>query len=304
MSQHGWKHDDLQRDLATYLRETRGVLAWEDMQMGPVGSARPDVYTIGKSYAKFRPLVYEIKVSPADFRSDVTKGKWHSYLDYACGVIFAAPAGMIGKADLPAGCGLIQRSDAGWRMTKGPTLKALDNMPRDAWLKLLMDGVRREGERQRLDTRTANSWRTQQAVRKKHGEDVAELLGRAMMNRGELERAMANEQDSAQRIRKLVHEREQQAMQHAERQAMQLSAAQTELAMELGLDGSASARELTTAIRSARQRLGEDAEVRRMRRLFDTVQRACSDALEELPGADNDNVPAIPTDLLGPTPSR
>ena len=44
--------------------------------------------------------------------------QWQSYLRYSSAVTFAVPAGLIGKADLPPGCGLIVRGPEGWRTLK------------------------------------------------------------------------------------------------------------------------------------------------------------------------------------------
>lgn len=138
-----WGHNELQHDLANHLAVSRDRFIWEDMQIGPAGSPRPDVYTLNKSYSKPKPLSYEIKVSNADLRRDLTKGKWQSYLKFSSGVIFAVPAGLMNKKDLPAGCGLIVRHDNKWRTAKAPTLHPV-KLPEHAMLKLLIDGVQRE----------------------------------------------------------------------------------------------------------------------------------------------------------------
>ena len=122
-----WGHDQLANDLAEHLAKQTDRIIWTDMQLGPSGSPRPDVYSIPKSYSGYKPIAYECKVSVSDFRSDITKGKWQSYLKYSSGVIFAVPKGLITKDDLPKGCGLIVRSENGWRMVKGPTLTPIAN---------------------------------------------------------------------------------------------------------------------------------------------------------------------------------
>lgn len=141
-------HDKLAESLAGHLRAPDRMV-WQDMQLGPVGSPRPDVYAIFKSYTKPAPMAFECKVSVSDFRADVTSGKWESYCRYAYGVAFACEAGLIGKADVPAQCGLIVRHASGaWRWAKRPTLQPTE-IPRAAWMKLLIDGVEREGPRVR-----------------------------------------------------------------------------------------------------------------------------------------------------------
>lgn len=170
-----WTHNALLYDLAGHLAKQSDRIIWTDMQLGSSGSPRPDVYSIPKSYANFRPLAYECKVSLSDFRSDITTGKWQSYLKFASGVIFAVPKGLVSKEDIPKGCGLIVRSDNGWRMVKGPTLTVIKNdLPADFWIKLVIDGVDRSlrNERQRIvDHRKVND-----VIAKKFGEELAILL--------------------------------------------------------------------------------------------------------------------------------
>lgn len=181
-----WGHDQLANDLAEHLSKNTDRIIWTDMQLGPSGSPRPDVYSIPKSYSGFRPLAYECKVSVSDFRSDITKGKWQSYLRYASGVIFAVPKGLISKDDLPKGCGLIVRSESGWRMVKGPTLNTIANdLPKDFWIKLVIDGVDRS-KRNHLKA-GVNEYRVQQQISKKYGDDLARALARKDQAQSSLE---------------------------------------------------------------------------------------------------------------------
>lgn len=142
-----WGHDELADDLADHLA-TPNRMIWTDMQMGPSGSRRPDVFTLQKSYSKPNPLTYEIKVSLSDFRSDVTSGKWQEYLKFSSGVYFCVPKGLITKNDIPAGTGLLVRSDKVWRAAKKPTLSPIQ-LPNHMMLKMLIDGVDRVKENQR-----------------------------------------------------------------------------------------------------------------------------------------------------------
>lgn len=170
-----WSHDDLMRDLAEYLGRQSDRIIWTDMQLGSSGSPRPDVYTIPKSYANFKPLAYECKVSVADFRSDITKGKWQSYLKFASGVIFAVPRGLISKEEIPHGCGLIVRSENGWRIVKGPTLLPIkENFPADCWIKLVIDGVDRSTRRIKMEEFIKR--RVHDQIEKKYGQELAILL--------------------------------------------------------------------------------------------------------------------------------
>jgi hypothetical protein len=134
----GWGHDALAEDLAGYLSSSE-VMVWTDMQLGPSGSPRPDVYLLRKSYSKPLPMAFECKISRSDLRSDTTSGKWQSYLKFASGVVFAVPDGLATVADIPAGCGLIVRKAKEWRYARRPTLTRV-TVPFDACMKLLIDG--------------------------------------------------------------------------------------------------------------------------------------------------------------------
>jgi len=177
---HTWKHDDLAHDLAAHLRGISDRRVWVDMQLGPAASTRPDVYTIPCSFTRFTPLAYECKVSVSDFRADVTKGKYTDYLAYASGVIFACPAGLLKRDDIPKGAGLMTRSDEGWRVVKAPTLAKCPDLPRALWLKLVMDGERRDHERQMYMEqhckRELNEYHAAQKVRAKFGEVIAAAI--------------------------------------------------------------------------------------------------------------------------------
>jgi hypothetical protein len=137
-------HDALAADLAGHLRtDTR--MTWCDIQLGPSGSARPDVLTIDKSFVRPNITVYECKVTRSDYMADVTAGKWQSYLKFAGAVYFAAPAGLLKPSEIPERCGLMVRHDSGtWRAARR-AVRDPREMPFAAMLKLLIDGVEREG---------------------------------------------------------------------------------------------------------------------------------------------------------------
>jgi len=283
----GWGHNELMKDLALHLRQNTDIIAWEDMQLGPHGSCRPDVYVLPKSFANFRPLAYEIKVSMSDFRSDVTSGKWQNYLRYACGVIFAVPAGLIGKDDVPAGCGLIVRHDNIWRTVKKPTLSKVDTLPRDAWIKLIIDGLEREVARQRIEARPAfiNHWITSERIRKKHGDEVAELVARAMRYRQELVEAIARDVETRTEVSSGTHKFLQDAEKRANYERNRLDGDLRDLASVLGLDPQqATVRELSTELRRVLNRIPLDHEVRQLRGRLQAVINAASAGLEPIPG--------------------
>lgn len=175
-----WAHDDLAHDLAAHLRGLSDRRVWVDMQLGPAASTRPDVYTMPCSFTRFTPLAYECKVSVSDFRADVTKGKYTDYLGYASGVIFACPAGLLKRDDIPKGAGLMTRSDEGWRVVKAPSLSKCPDLPRSLWLKLVMDGERRDHERavhmEAMCKRDLNEYRAAAKIRQQYGEVVAAAI--------------------------------------------------------------------------------------------------------------------------------
>lgn len=169
-------HDELARSLADHLRGEHRM-TWCDVQLGPSGSPRPDVYTINKSFVRPSPLAYECKVSTSDFRGDVTSGKWQSYLRYACGVYFASVVGLLSKELVPEHCGLMLRNASGvWRAAKRATLRPV-TIPQDALLKLLIDGVQREGPRYR-----ARAWSDSLAL-EKFSRRFGEIAARTVCDR-------------------------------------------------------------------------------------------------------------------------
>lgn len=79
------------------------------------------------------PTVYEVKVSRADFQSDVRAGKWRHYRHLCNRLYFAAPAGMLAKHDLPEGAGLIERSESQWKIrVKAPETRTF--CPTDSFM--------------------------------------------------------------------------------------------------------------------------------------------------------------------------
>lgn len=166
-----WGHDALAEDLAAHL-ETPERMIWTDMQLGPSGSARPDVYSMRKSYSNPMPVTYEIKVSVSDFRSDITSGKWQKYLDFSTAVVFAVPKGLVAKDDIPKGCGLMTRSENGWVTVRKPTRQAV-TLPQKVMLKLLIDGI----ERARRPKPTEwNRYLAEKKIKAIFGDDVASAV--------------------------------------------------------------------------------------------------------------------------------
>ena len=182
-----WEHDQLAADLASHLVGNEKRMVWTDMQMGPSGSARPDVYTMEKSYTNPKPTSYEIKVTRSDFLADVTAGKWQKYLQFSGSVIFAVPKDLIKRSEVPDGCGLMTRSASGWRSVRrahvGTARPAFEAM-----MKLVIDGVDRTHARKEPRPRDANAWTAAKSVRRDHGEVIARIVQNTLWAESDLKR--------------------------------------------------------------------------------------------------------------------
>ena len=112
-----WTHDGLMADLAGHLRA--GSNGRQDLQLGPAGSPRPDGFTINKSFMHPCQTAYECKISVADFRSDVTSGKWMKYLDMLARSSLRFHPGSLVKM-MSQTLWLILRHENAWRLAKKP----------------------------------------------------------------------------------------------------------------------------------------------------------------------------------------
>lgn len=271
-----WKHNDLQYDLAEHLRSSGDRVIWENMQLGPSGSPRPDVYSMPKSYSKFCPMAYEIKISTADFRRDVTSGKWQSYLKFASGVIFAVPAGLVTKEDIPKGCGLIVRHENVWRVAKAPTLHHIETLPHDTWMKLMIDGLNRASFVP--EARSLNKYAVEAKIRKKYGDEI----GVALSN---MNRAVASLQYAEQKAKTTAQEIEEirkEALQRARRESIYIDQARSELCQAIGLEPNASHYAIMQRCKKLARQLDESEEITRLRRLFDRLRESIAEAGEKV----------------------
>lgn len=106
-------HHDLGSRLAAHL-SAKGCMTWENIELGiPDGTSRyvrPDVFTC-KPTLQARlaaPVIYEVKTSMADFRSDLAnQAKGEAYLAIAGMAYYCCPAGLIEPDDVPAPFGLL-----------------------------------------------------------------------------------------------------------------------------------------------------------------------------------------------------
>lgn len=246
----GWKHNELMRDLSRHLLNERRMV-WTDMQLGPSGSPRPDVYTIEKSYSRPAPMAYEVKVSTSDLRSDLTKGKWQSYLKFAQAVVFAVPEGLCTKNDIPEGCGLIVRKSAVWRYAKRATLKHTA-IPQNTCMKLLIDGVNRPVS-PKTRTERFNAHQASKRIRKLHGKAVAEAVSDLHSLNTRIEALKGRYDYECQRIEAAAEEYRQRLKSEAEREHCQWKTTRQEVLDWLGLEaaGSHEARRKIQALREA-----------------------------------------------------
>lgn len=109
-------HNDLASSLAAHLRSRHcdHRVTWENLEFSdwsnPQASmhCRPDVFSIYPTLdvERCRPWTHEVKVSRADFLSDVRSAKWRQYVHFSCRVFFAAPKGLIKLTELPTETGL------------------------------------------------------------------------------------------------------------------------------------------------------------------------------------------------------
>lgn len=252
------KHDELQESLASHLRGGSDRMVWTNTQLGPSASPRPDVFSVATSFARFRADAYEIKVSLSDLRRDVTSGKWQSYRKFAHAVWFAFPSGLAPLELIPLECGVILLGKT-WRAARKPVAQTLDTLPRDAWLKLLMCGGPERGREPA--PRTMNTWKQEEFVRSKFGDELGALFGnlreaeRTLRYRTELlagEAAAIEEKIAATRARVLEAEKKERT---------RLDDAMKRLAMQLGVPEDATADDLAAAVGTLRYKLQQLANV-------------------------------------------
>lgn len=276
-----WKHDELLSDLAGYLRGPDRMV-WTDMQLGPSGSPRPDVYTLQKSYSKPRPTAFEVKVSRSDLRSDTTSGKWQTYLKYAGSVTFAVPDGICTAADIPAACGLIVRKAEVWRYVRKPTVQPVV-LPMDAFMKLLIDGVNRVSASPLPIPRQISTWKEHEAVRRKFG-DAVELAARNLVaaekRTADIKQATDYEYD---RMRKDVESTKAILLDQAKKSIAEYERIKREICEWLGIEGELSVFGVRRRIEMLRSACDADERVRLVEGKLLSAQRAikqASDALE------------------------
>lgn len=265
-----WGHNPLAEDLAAHLWAGGEHLTWLNFAPDGMSSARPDVYAI-RRFGFDRPdiISYEVKVSVADLRSDLTSGKWQKYHKFSSGVTFAVPQGLCTKADIPDGCGLIVRSGTGWRHTRKPTLQ---RVAIDTGTALRLINTRPHRSKGPVNGHDAGrSWAVSQAERvavtnalraigKRFGQEVSAVV--AARVRGE---------DLAAKTRvEMEKERE-----HAK---AEIRAIWDDLAESVGLPKGTSVWNIQAAVRAVRNRISEASEVVALREQLHAVELAVGKA--------------------------
>ena len=276
-----WKHDDLAHDLAQHLRSDKRMV-WTDMQLGPSGSARPDVYTLERSYSRPLPTAYEVKISRSDLRSDTTSGKWQKYLAYAGAVIFAVPDGLCTAADIPTGCGLMVRKAQTWRHVRKATRQSCV-LPMDACMKLLIDGVSRTVGNRIPQPRRADLWRDNEAVRKKFGDAVARAARDLVGTQQQIASFDALRAEGYARVDREVKAHRDYAMEQARKEIAEFEAVKRELMEWLEMDGAASSWAVRRKIAEVRAECDADARVEKATQQVMQARRAIEQALRQIP---------------------
>lgn len=264
-----WSHQALCDDLESHLRGNSDRMVFQNITMGQYHGGRPDVFTVMKSFANFRADTYEIKVSRSDFLSDVTSGKWRKYLDHSHAVWFAVPEGMIKATELPEGVGLTVRSAKGWRSVRKPKPQVLQTLPRDAWLRLVMDlhpiGFNNEPKNPRP---APSAYRLEQIARKRAGKELAALIAKPEEFRVRVERAREMTENELEHLAA----RKDEAM-------AEVNAKNAELIAILGLPPGAS----TYAISAAIRHLRDVIDMRELQEAKDNLDRLIKKIQERMP---------------------
>lgn len=128
-------HHDLAGRLAAWLRE-QGRVTWENIELlvdrpeGGRQAVRPDVFSMAATYdaKRINPAVHEVKISRADFLSDLAKPeKRGGYAVISEVLYYVAPAGVIVPDEVPKECGLVLEGSIGsFEVVKRPKKRHIE----------------------------------------------------------------------------------------------------------------------------------------------------------------------------------
>jgi len=183
-----WTGKKLANDLAKS-KDPSLWMTWVEIPLGSVwfgNCSRADVMAIRKSFSHPTCIIYEVKVSRADFHADINRGKYIDYLKDCSQLFFAMPSGLVKPCEVPLEAGLITRSDKGWHVVKAAPRRE-HSFHVDLLLKLLMKGNERQvAEWRQYDRLVGLEYKGLKEAARVHGiklaEDIsnaAELLERA-----------------------------------------------------------------------------------------------------------------------------
>lgn len=154
-------HHELGHRLTPWL-EAQDRLCWENIEFRvelPDGAAvvRPDVLSMVKTLNPDRmvPIVYEVKVSRADFLADVKNpSKRAAYFQLADYVVYVLPEGMVTPDEVPPECGLVVENAPGVFkvVRKGRKNKNRPAFPSGHWMALVL---RQHNQLQHFDAERA-----------------------------------------------------------------------------------------------------------------------------------------------------
>jgi len=296
MSGRQWHHDELGADLGAHLRAGGKHLTWENISVEGYSGCRPDVLAmVPWAYRSPGLVAYECKVSVSDFRSDVTSGKWMNYLQFCQGLTFAAPHGLIAAKDVPDKCGLILRSERGWRHVKKPTLQHFD-IPMALWVKLVSTrpnspniGVNSYDVTRNWDYyRSGFERQLREEARKKIGKRHGAAIARFLEAPDRAEKMIDDARAEAKMI--VNHARTSAQLEHEN-----IQRAWAELRRMLDLPPDVQSYQVKQAIAERARLLSESGPGQELTRLAGVIRDAIKDSgtLQRLASAvDNEQVPA------------
>jgi uncharacterized protein (UPF0147 family) len=163
-------------------------------------------------------------------------------------------------------------------------MRQIDTLPRDAWMKLLMDGMTRQAERTQIKSRVINTYLSDQKLMKRHGNEIADLVCRAYRSKERLEQHIRDNDERLKNLRQESEEELQRRRKRREESEERLTDAQQDLAKALGLDPNVPMYVLTRTLWEATRRLSEDKEIKRLRGILSNLERTLSDGMQPLPG--------------------
>lgn len=136
-------HHQMGTALAEWLHK-QGRVTWENSAFEVANGAvvRPDVLSLVATLnpKRCQPVVHEIKVSRADFWSDVRDpSKRAGYFLLAPQVYYATPSGLVEASEVPAECGLLEQHGTSWVVRRrAPKNPSWSGMSERTWLGLIL----------------------------------------------------------------------------------------------------------------------------------------------------------------------